>query len=140
MKTMVAGHGDAGYRVIAELGYGGMARVYLAVMQGAAGFHKLVAVKQLHEHLVEDPEHLAMFLDEARLAARLRHANVAQTNEVAQAEGGSFIVMEYREGQPLSRVLRRLHGKGGLPLRLHLQVLADALAGLHHAHELADYD
>jgi eukaryotic-like serine/threonine-protein kinase len=128
------------YRLIAELGHGGMAEVFLAVVRGPAGFNKLVVIKQIRPQLAEDPEFLGMFLDEARLAARLSHPNVVQTNEVGQEGERYFIAMEYLEGQPLNRILHRLQKGGGIPLALHVKVLSDALAGLHHAHELADYD
>src|SRR6185437_1077783 len=128
------------YRLIAELGHGGMAEVYLAVVRGPAGFNKLVVIKQIRPQLAEDPEFLGMFLDEARLAARLSHPNVVQTNEVGQEGNRYFIAMEYLEGQPLNRILHRLQKSGGLPLGLHIKILSDVLAGLHHAHELADYD
>src|SRR4051812_12396895 len=128
------------YRLIAELGHGGMAEVFLAVVRGPAGFNKLVVIKQIRPQLAEDPEFLGMFLDEARLAARLSHPNVVQTNEVGQEGSRYFIAMEYLEGQPLNRVVHRLGRSGGLPLAMHLKVISDTLAGLHHAHELADYD
>jgi serine/threonine-protein kinase len=128
------------YRLIAELGHGGMAEVYLAVVRGPAGFNKLVVIKQIRPQLAEDPEFLGMFLDEARLAARLSHPNVVQTNEVGQEGERYFIAMEYLEGQPLNRVIHRLQKSGGLSLNMHLRVIADALGGLHHAHELTDYD
>jgi serine/threonine-protein kinase len=128
------------YRLIAELGHGGMAEVFLAVVRGPAGFNKLVVIKQIRPQLAEDPEFLGMFLDEARLAARLSHPNVVQTNEVGQEGERYFIAMEYLEGQPLNRVVHRLQKSGGLPLAMHLKVIVNALAGLHHAHELTDYD
>jgi serine/threonine protein kinase len=128
------------YHLIAELGHGGMADVFLAVAQGPAGFSKLQVVKQLRPSLAENPEIVTMFLDEARLAARLNHPNVVQTYEVEQEGDHCFIAMEYLEGQPLDRILRRSKKKGGLPLPLHLRILSDTLAGLHHAHELCDYD
>jgi eukaryotic-like serine/threonine-protein kinase len=122
------------YRLIASLGRGGMADVYLAVVSGPAGFNKLQVLKLLRPHLAPEPEFVTMFLDEARLAARLNHPNVVQTNEVGEANGGYFIAMEYLEGQPLSRIIREA------PEDLLLRITADALAGLHYAHELADYD
>ncbi len=80
-----------------------------------------------------------MFLSEARLAARLHHQNVVQTNEVIEVDGAPVLVMEYLDGQPLSQVITR--GKqGGFSLAMQLRVLVDALAGLHAAHELADFD
>jgi serine/threonine-protein kinase len=129
------------YRLIAELGHGGMAEVYLAVVRGPANFNKLVVIKQIRPQLAEDPEFLNMFLDEARLAARLSHPNVVHTNEVGQDGERFFIAMEYLEGQPLNRLIHRLQRAGtGLPRGMHLRILVDVLGGLHHAHELTDFD
>ncbi|MFS8067201.1 MAG: serine/threonine-protein kinase, partial [Byssovorax sp.] len=124
----------------AELGHGGMAEVFLAVVCGPAGFNKLLVIKQIRPQLAEEPDLLGMFLDEARLAARLNHRNVVQTNEVGQQDGRYFIAMEYLEGQPLNRVLHRFQKVGGLPLGQRLRVVSEVLAGLHHAHEVTDYD
>jgi serine/threonine-protein kinase len=135
------------YRLVAELGQGGMAQVFLALSQGPVGFNKLVVLKLIREQFAEDPEFLTMFLDEARLAARLNHPNVVQTNEVGQEAGRYFICMEYLEGQPYNRVLSRVgaartdrpeHER--LTLGMQLRILVDALAGLHSAHELTDFD
>jgi serine/threonine-protein kinase len=132
------------YRLIAELGHGGMADVYLAVAHGPARFNKLVVIKQIRAQFAEDPEFLSMFLDEARLAARLSHPNVVQTNEVGDDAGRYFMAMEYLEGQPLNRITHRVAKSrgpnGGLDLGVYLRILVDVLAGLHHAHDLADYD
>jgi serine/threonine-protein kinase len=129
------------YRLIAELGHGGMAEVFLAVASGPAGFNKLVVIKQIRAELADDPEFLNMFLDEARLAARLSHPNVVQTNEVGHIGNRYFIAMEYLDGQPLNRILQRFkRDNAGMPLGMHIRILIDVLAGLHHAHELADYD
>jgi len=126
------------FRLICEVGQGGMATVYLALMIGDAGFNKLVALKQPQANLAEDEEFLGMFLDEARLAARLNHPHVVQTYEVGRHAGGPFIAMEFLEGQPLHRVQRTV--PGGIPLPIHLRIIADALSGLHHAHELRDFN
>jgi serine/threonine-protein kinase len=126
------------YRLIAELGHGGMSDVYLAVAKGMGGFHKLLVVKQLRPNLAEDEAFLAMFLDEARLAARLNHRNVVSTLEVGEDGGRYYIAMEYLEGQPLRRVLQRAKERFGIDMRL--QVILEVLQGLHHAHELRDYD
>src|SRR6266566_619910 len=75
------------YRVLVELGQGGTAIVYLAVARGPSGFNKLVVLKALKKNLASDPEFRNMFLNEARLAARLNHPNIVQTNEVADDEG-----------------------------------------------------
>lgn len=78
-----------------------------------------------------------MFLNEARLAARLNHPNVVQTYEVGRHDDAPFIAMEFLDGQPLHRLQRVL--QSGIPLAIHLRILAEALAGLHHAHELRDF-
>ncbi len=127
------------YRVICPLGEGGMARVYLCNSRGIGGFRKLLVVKALRSDFASDAEFLEMFLDEARIAGRLNHPNVVQTNEVGVADGTHFIAMEYLEGQPLSALIKRVSRKG-MPIHLHLRILADALLGLHYAHELADFD
>ncbi|MFT3767515.1 MAG: serine/threonine-protein kinase [Minicystis sp.] len=129
------------YRFIAMLGHGGMADVFLAVAQGPAGFNKLLVIKRLRPSLAEDPELCAMFLDEARLAARLNHKNVVQTNEVDLVDGQYFMAMEHLDGQPLHRVLGRAKQLDReVPLPVVLRVACEALNGLHYAHDLADYD
>src|SRR5678815_662199 len=95
------------YRLIAEIAHGGMGVVYLAMVQGVAGFHKLAVVKELKPELVEEPAFLTMFLDEARLAARLSHPNIVQTNEVGNDGDRYFLAMEYLEGRCLDHVRRR---------------------------------
>ncbi len=127
------------YRIVLPLGQGGTADVYLAVVDGPSGFTKLVVVKVLRKSLASDDDFRQMFLSEARLAARLHHQNIVQTNEVIEVDGAPVLVMEYLDGQPLSQVITR--GKqGGFSLAMQLRVLVDALAGLHAAHELADFD
>jgi tRNA A-37 threonylcarbamoyl transferase component Bud32 len=127
------------YQVITTLGQGGMARVLLTLSRGPAGVSKLLVVKELRAELKDDPEFLVMFLDEARIAARLNHPNVIQTYEVSSDGEHPVIVMEYLEGQSLGALLGRV-GRKAMPVDLHLHVLAQALAGLHYAHELRDFD
>lgn len=127
------------YRLIAKLGHGGMAEVFLAVVTGPAGFNKLQVVKKLRHELTDDDEHLGMFLDEARLAARLNHRNVVQTFEVGEEGGTYYITMEYLEGAPLNKIMGRARANPP-PDGVLLRIVADALAGLHYAHELKNYD
>ena len=129
------------HRFIAALGHGGMADVYLAVAVGPAGFNKLLVIKRLRQNLTDEPELWAMFLDEARLAARLNHRNVVQTNEIGVTDEKYFIAMEYLDGQPLNRVFARARQeKSEVPLGIALHILCDVLAGLQYAHDLEDYD
>jgi serine/threonine protein kinase len=127
------------YRVIGKLGQGGMARVLLTVVAGAHGVTKLLVLKELREDLTNDVDFVQMFLNEARLAARLNHPNVVQTYEVGQEGERYFIAMEYLEGQPLHAILRRV-GRPSVPLDIHLRVLVDMLRGLDYAHSLADFN
>ena len=136
------------YRLIAELGHGGLADVFLAVQAGPAGsgFQKLSVIKRLRQNLVEEPEFVEMLIEEARIAARLNHPNVVQTNEVGQVGQQYFIAMEYLDGQPLHSIQHRSSQrlKDGKPSPIgqaqQMIIVLDALAGLHHAHELSDYD
>src|SRR6266542_6000243 len=122
------------YRVLVELGQGGTANVYLAVARGPGGFNKLVVLKALKRDLSNDPEFRNMFLNEARLAARLNHPNVVQTNEVFEEDGRPIIVMEYLEGATLSRIVSRSRQRGQpMPLAMHLRIICEALSGLHYA-------
>jgi serine/threonine-protein kinase len=126
------------YRLLAELGTGGMGKVYLATLVGPSGFKKLIVLKMLRESIRDDPELCALFLEEARLAARLNHPNIVQTYEVVDDASQHMIVMEYLEGQSLGQIVDRCGAR--FPRALHLRILCEALSGLHSAHELADFD
>src|SRR5206468_2476507 len=103
------------YRLIALLGQGGMASVYLSVVPGPVGVNKLLVVKLLREELAHDEDFVAMFVNEARLATRLNHANVVQTYEVGVEGTRHFLAMDYLDGQPLHALLRKA-SRGGVPL------------------------
>lgn len=117
-----------------------MGTVYLAFASGLGEFRKLLVVKELRQDLIVKDTSVAMFIDEARLAARLDHPNVVQTFEADQDNGRYFLAMEYLDGQPLSELIERMKARGGMPLGLHVHLLCEMLAGLHYAHELRDYD
>jgi serine/threonine-protein kinase len=129
------------YRLVAELARGGMGVVYLGLVRGPGGFHKLFVVKELKAHLAEDPELVSMFLEEARLAAKLNHPNVVQTIEVGTDRGHHFIAMEYLDGQSYARALARLRRAGvTLPMSGQLHILSRVLEGLQYAHCVPDFD
>jgi eukaryotic-like serine/threonine-protein kinase len=125
------------YRPIIELGHGGMANVLLSVGRGPSGFNKLVVLKTMRKELVADEDLRQMFLAEARLSARLNHANVVQVYEVVDT-ALPCIIMEYLEGQPMSFLQRTVREHFTLPMQL--KVISEALSGLHYSHELCDYD
>lgn len=127
------------YETLRPIASGGMATVHLARALGAGGFERLVAVKVLHPHIASEPDFVAMFLDEARLAARVRHPNVVATIDVQEAP--LFLVMDYIEGPSLQVILRELRRrKQRIPLDIALRIFVDVLAGLHAAHELLGAD
>lgn len=128
------------YHLVAELARGGMGIVHLAAAQGPGGFNKLLVVKELKPELSRDETYVSMFLDEARLAARLTHPNIVQTIEVGSEGSRHYMVMEYLDGRSLHRMIRRFKDQGGFPVAAHLRILAEALLGLHYAHELQDFD
>ncbi|HEY2510769.1 MAG TPA: serine/threonine-protein kinase [Polyangiaceae bacterium] len=124
------------YRLHGELAAGGMATVHLGRLKGEAGFSRTVAIKRLHPQYAKDPEFVAMFVDEARLAARVRHPNVVPTLDVVSEGGEIFLVMEYVAGESLSRLLRTLRNRKQLvPPHIATTLLAGVLHGLHAAHE-----
>lgn len=131
------------YELFAKLGSGGQADVFLAIARGLGGFNKLSVVKRLKAGEGDDPLLVDMFLDEARLAARLAHPNIVHTYEVGEANGSYFIAMEYLEGQPLSKLARSTHVQSRatpVPNATWAAIVIDALTGLDYAHDLADYD
>jgi eukaryotic-like serine/threonine-protein kinase len=123
------------YRVYAELASGGMATVHLGCLLGPAGFSKLVAIKCLHQEFAAEPEFVAMFLDEARLASTIHHPNVVASLDVVAEQGELLVVMEYVHGETLAGLLRLSRQKSDLmPVPVVVRVLCDALDGLHAAH------
>ncbi len=124
------------YALFDEIAAGGMATVHLGRLIGPVGFSKTVAIKRLHPHLARDPEFVSMFLDEARLAARIQHPNVVATLDVVALEGEVFLVLDYVQGESLSRLLKALRADNQrADPRIISSVLVNALHGLHAAHE-----
>jgi eukaryotic-like serine/threonine-protein kinase len=127
------------YALFDELAAGGMATVHLGRLIGPVGFSRTVAIKRLHPQHARDPEFVTMLLDEARLAARIRHPNVVATLDVVATEGEVFLVMEYVEGESLAYVARLLRRNGQrIPPPIASHIVAGALHGLHAAHEAKD--
>ena len=127
------------YVLVRQLALGGMAEVWLARQTGIAGFEKLVVLKKIHPHLVSNPEFVRMFLDEARTAGDLRHANVVNVTDVGADDGTYFIVMEYLHGRDLSQVGQRCVSRSEqVPLAHALQVISEAALGLDYAHRKND--
>ena len=115
-----------------------MGIVYLAAAHGPARFSKLLVVKELKPDLAEDSVFLAMFLQEARLAARLNHHNIVQTYEIGAEGNRHFMVMDYLEGVTLARILEKKNDS--FTLAMQLRILCETLQGLSYAHTLTDFD
>src|SRR5688572_27279060 len=127
------------YHVVAPLGAGGMAEIVLAKLTGPEGFERPVVLKRIHAKYTADQSFVDMFLDEARLIASIRHANVVQVQELAHEKGVLFLAMEYLHGETLLALMKRLAALGRrLPSHLAAYIVAEAAAGLHAAHELVD--
>ena len=129
-----------GYRRIGDLAAGGMGTVSLCVKH-AGRFEGLYAVTRLHPHLRRDDAMRRMFLDEARVAGLVRHANVVSVLDVGEDDEGPFLVMDYVEGTSLSRFIRHhVAAATPIPVAVCAQIVAQAARGLHAAHELVDSD
>jgi len=156
------------YELLGLIATGGMGKVYLARAVGEGGFEREVALKVMHEHLLYEPDFIAMFLDEARLAARIRHPHVVPTLDIEKTDTDLFLVMEFVEGLTASGMLKQLRRRerarrkqdstwdtglstaggrqgrppvtGPLPLDMACRIAVDVLSGLHAAHELTDRD
>src|SRR5688500_5151049 len=113
-----------------------MATLYLGQRSGAAGFAKNVAIKVVHPHLSDDPQFVRMFVDEALLSARIQHPNVAHVEELGEAEGTYFLVMEFVHGVSLSSLIRALaRRKRRIAPELAVAIAIQVADGLHAAHE-----
>src|SRR5580698_7483920 len=151
---------DGRYAIYDEIASGGMATVHFGCSLGAASFSRVVAIKRLHAHLARENEFVRMFMDEARVAARIRHPNVAPTLDVVATDREIFLVMEYVHGESLSKLLAAMRARRdatrkeaphssrngasssrgdaaaqSMPLPIAAAVAVGLLGGLHAAHE-----
>jgi serine/threonine protein kinase/predicted ATPase len=127
------------YQLLRKLAAGGMAEVHLARQSGAGGFERLVVVKRILPHLATSDRMVRRFLDEARLAASLRHPNVIDVFEIVEEHGDYFLAMEYLDGPNLRRVQQRaIEREVDVPAPFAAAVIAAAARGLDHAHKRTD--
>jgi hypothetical protein len=127
------------YAIYGEIASGGMASVHFARQVGPSGFSRTVAIKRAHPHLARDPDFANMFLDEARLASRIRHSNVVSTIDVLNMPNELVLVMDYVHGESLWRLIKAAaERKERVPARIAATILIDTLHGLHAAHEARD--
>ncbi len=129
------------YELLGQLATGGMAEIHLARLAGEAGFEKILVVKRLLPELVASKAFVAMFLDEAKLVARLDHPNICEVHELGRDGAEYFIVMPFLDGVPAHELIARPRDPDRrAQLRVAAGVIAQACAGLHHAHELRGAD
>ena len=124
------------YAIYGEIAMGGMATVHYGRLLGPVGFARTVAIKRLHPQYARDPEFVSMFLDEARLAARIQHPNVCATLDIVTAQGELLLVLEYLKGETLARLMRSTRqAEQPIEPAIAASIVAGALHGLHAAHE-----
>jgi len=127
------------YELLAPIGRGGMAIVWAARLCGTHGFSKIVAVKTMLPALSSDPRFEGMFLAEAKIAARIKHPNVCEILDLGEDRGVIYLVMDWIDGEPLSRLRAICHARGrSIPSGIAAWIIAQAARGLHAAHELKD--
>ncbi len=123
------------YELLVKVASGGMGSVYVARSRGALGFENLVAVKRPHAHLLETTSFRATLVGEARIASRVRHANVVSVRDVTFEGSQIYLVMDYIEGASLAQLADAPQDRRLLPVPVTIRVCMDAAAGLHAAHE-----
>ena len=127
------------YVLCDEIAAGGMATVHVGRLLGPAGFSRTVAIKRLHAQFAKDRDFVDMFLDEARIAGRIRHPNVVPILDIVVENGELLLVMEYVHGESLARLTKSSRAAGvGVPMPIALSIMSAALYGLHAAHEAKD--
>jgi serine/threonine protein kinase len=127
--------------IVARLGVGGIAEVFLGREEIRPGLYRPVVIKTLHAHHADEPLVIRMFVDEARVALRLEHPNIVRTEGIGLIDGRHAIVMELLNGQPLQKVMARLRDRSrAMPIELAVLLVMGVLDGLHYAHELKGRD
>jgi len=125
------------YQLVKRIARGGMAEIFLAIEHKIEGVKRQVVVKRVLPQMLESDDFITMFMDEARVAARLSHPNIAHVYNFGQVGGIYFLAMEFVDGLTVSKIARLMPDQR-VPLDMTLRIVADACAGLHHAHELCD--
>jgi len=124
----------AGYDVLGRLALGGMAEILLARHADTDGDHRFLVVKRILPHFESDSDFVQMFLDEARIGMQLKHPNICQFHQFGADAGSHFIVMEWVNGVPLGRLIRKARKSGGVGLPIAIRIAVDVAKALHYAH------
>ena len=127
------------YDLIGRIAYGGMAEIFLAREVAEAGrAGRFVVLKRVLPHVAEDEHFVEMFVDEARLAMHLNHPNICHVYAFGEEQGSYYIAMEWVDGMPLSKLIRRARERGGVPIPIALRVVAQVAEALDYAHRACD--
>ena len=127
------------YTLRQKIATGGMAEIWLSEQQGPGGFTKELVIKRILPHLASDARFVEMFLDEARLAAKLSHPNIVQIYDLGEADGSYFIAMQYIKGNDLEGIINQCNAHGErIDPPMAARIMADACAALDYAHSFAD--
>ena len=127
------------YYLLERINVGGMAEVFKAKTFGVEGFERLLAVKRILPNIAEDEEFITMFIDEAKIAVQLQHANIAQIFDLGKVEDSYFIALEYVNGRDLRSIFDRMRSRGeALPIALACHVMMQVCEGLDYAHNKRD--
>src|SRR5262245_44261038 len=138
-QTLAPGMVLGRYELLLPIAQGGMATVWAARQKGSRGCQKTVAVKTMLPTLSDDPQFEQMFLNEAALAAKIHHPNVAEILDLGEQDEVLYLVMEWVDGEALSVVAKTAQrSETHVPQRIVLRVIGQACAGLHAAHEPKD--
>ncbi len=123
------------YTLVDKITTGGMAEVYRGFARGPQGFSRLVAIKKILPQYANSREFMRMFVDEATIAARLNHANIAQIYDFDIHEGTPYIAMEFVEGKDLRSILRAAHERPlQVPYPVAVYIALEAAKGLYYVH------
>lgn len=129
------------YELLRKIATGGMAELYLAKQTGLEGFEKVIAIKKILTHLAEDAEFVGMFLDEARIAAKLSHPNIVQIYDLGYDSESHYIAMEYVAGRNVQHIIEKEAKKNKrIPIEHVCRIMAGVCDGLYYAHSRKDYD
>jgi len=126
------------YHLLEKIATGGMAEVYRARASGLAGFQKILVIKRILPSLASDDEFIRLFIDEAKIAEAVRHANIVQIFDVNEVNGQYYMALEYVHGLDLARLVARGKDQGPFPIRLALFITAEVLKALAFAHDRRD--
>lgn len=128
------------YTLLAHLATGGMADVFLARQRGPGGFNRECVLKRILPHLSQDEGFVQMFLEEARIVARLSHPNIVSTFDLGQVNNDYFLALEYVDGLTLERILdlEKARGEQAMPWPIAVRIIASIAEGLDHAHKARD--